>query len=257
MQLLADIIVTHKPDGGKRSQIFERSIESLCQKTVAPYRLTIIVDGYQLEGEPFPDAFGYADHVLMSGQNLGLGPSINRALAHVYSLNDYYGHETHGDPSQTSQYIALCQDDILYGENWLQKLIKFREVHKKEKLAFASGIESIEHPPRKSVGGGAILKDWVRMTQLVAPVDFWRSFPPSPRYDRETGRVRAKPNDGIGSSVDWYYVRDPQHGLVGRGLTNLVIPGLCQHIGWDSSTWLDRPLPESDADKKKIEEVLG
>jgi glycosyltransferase involved in cell wall biosynthesis len=254
--LLADVIVTHKP-GGKRDEIFNRSIESLAVNTEpADYRLTIVVDGLPIDEQTTVWQYGYADHVLISPTNLGLAPSINRALAHVYSLNDYYGHPTHGDPNQVSQYIAYCQDDILYGEDWLRKLIKLREIHKKEKLAFASGIESIEHPPRKSVGGGAILKDWVRMTQLVAPVDFWRSFPPIPRYDPETGRVRAKPNDGVGSSVDWFYMRDREHGLVGRGLTNLVMPGLCQHIGYKDSTWLARELPESEEDKKKAEEVL-
>ena len=82
-----------------------------------------------------------------------------------------------------------------------------------------------------------------------------QSMWPIPRFDPETQRERAKPNDGIGSGVDWHFIRNAENSVCKTGKTCLVVPGLIQHNGFDQSTWLKRELPESDEDKRKIEEA--
>lgn len=76
---------------------------------------------------------------------------------------------------------------------------------------------------------------------------------PIPRLDPETGRVRANPHLGIGSGVDWHFVRNHENSICRTGRTCLVIPGLLQHAGYKESTWLQRELPESEEDKRTID----
>lgn len=78
---------------------------------------------------------------------------------------------------------------------------------------------------------------------------------PISRIDPETGRERGKPNDGMGSSVDWWFIRNHKNSVCKTGRTNLVMPGLLVHIGYKDSTWLKRELPESEFDKAKMNAV--
>jgi hypothetical protein len=187
--------------------------------------------------------------------NEGLGPTINRAVAHIKSINDWYGHPTHGDQTQVAPYVVMCQDDLLYTKGWLPKLAsRFQAYGLQYKLGFASGVECIEHPVRQVLRDGVVLKDWIRASQMLSTREYWESLMPIPRFDPETGRVRAKPHDGMGSGVDWWVIRNHDNSVCKTGRTNLVIPGLVQHAGFASSTWLQngREMPESDADKEKM-----
>lgn len=90
------------------------------------------------------------------------------------------------------------------------------------------------------------------MTNVLGRREYWQSLMPIPRLDPETGKIRAKPNGGMGSSVDWWLIRNHENSICKTGKTCLVVPGLVRHIGFHNSTWLDRDLPESDADKLKM-----
>lgn len=194
-----------------------------------------------------------ADYVISSRDNEGLGPTINRAVAHIKSINDWYSHPTHGDPSKVAPLIVMCQDDLLYSKDWLPILAsRFFAYEKSKKLGFASGVECVEHPVREVVGKDLVTKDWIRAAQMLGRREYWESLLPIPRLDPETGRVRAKPNDGMGSGVDWWLIRNHENSVCRTGRTCLVVPGLVVHAGYDKSTWLKRDLPESDSDKEKM-----
>lgn len=213
--------------------------------------------------DPWVDAYRlvnrHADHILFSNKNEGLAPTINRAIAHIKSMNDYYGHQTHGDSSKVAPYIVMCQDDLVYTKDWLSILAsRFRAYGTRYKLGFASGIEGIEHEKTRhtKLADGVFLQDWIRAAQMMGTREYWESLMPIPRLDPETGRVRAKPNDGMGSGVDWWLIRNHEKSVCKTGRTCLVMPGLCQHAGYDKSTWLKSELPESVADKTAIEVVV-
>jgi len=252
--LLADIFVTI---GGRqtpqRLEIIKKSLESL-HNSIADglARFTICLDGESSfaidKNNSLPE---WADFILASKENVGLGPTINRAIAHIKTINDWYAHPTHGDTSKVAPFIVCCQDDCLYSDKWLPSLAsKFIAFEHQHKLGFASGHGSPEHAGtrRHQLGGGMFLQDWVRMTNLLARREYWESMCPISRFDPETRNVRAKPNDGVGSSVDWWFLRNHEKSVCKTGRTNLVIPGLVLHPGFESSTWLNRNLPESDAD---------
>jgi len=265
--LIADIFVTVKPKR-ERLELTRRSLRSLIANTdPSQYRLTVCVDGMdllELSLDAPPQQVSAmrciganmhrdADYVLQSQKNEGLGPTINRAVAHIKSINDWYSHPTHGDASLVAPYIVMCQDDLLYTPNWLPVLAsRFRAYEPLHDLGFASGVECVEHPVRRDLGGGIVLKDWIRAAQILGKREYWESMMPIPRLDPETGRVRAKPNDGMGSGVDWWLIRNHPNSVCRTGRTCLVMPGLVQHAGYDRSTWLDRELPESDSDKEMI-----
>lgn len=256
--LIADIFVTVKPTA-ERLELTERSLSSLCRNTEHDqFRLTLCFDGQRsrsVHGERF------ADYILESRENEGLGPTINRAIAHISSINDWWGHRTHGDPDRVAPYIVMCQDDLLYTKDWLPILAsRFRAYGMQYKLGFASGLECVEHATKKVLvppgtdHGGIILKDWVRAAQMMGTREYWQSLMPIPRFDPETGRLRAKPNDGMGSGVDWWLIRNHENSVCRTGRTCLVMPGLVQHAGYDQSTWLQngREMPESDSDKERV-----
>jgi hypothetical protein len=148
------------------------------------------------------------------------------------------------------------QDDLLFSPKWLETLIKrFTLFEKKYNLGFASGLECVEHKTQLDIGGGNLLKQWIRAACMFGRRSYWESMMPIPRFDPETGRERAKPNDGMGSGVDWHVIRNHENSVCKTGKTCLVVPGLVTHNGYDQSTWLARELPESEDDKKKIEEA--
>lgn len=270
--LIADVFVTIKPGrditGRDRCDLSVRSLRSLLDNTDrSSYRLTVCVDGSLLIGEALSDyderveyigefidyTQGIADYVLQSRQNEGLGPTINRAIAHIQSVNEWHSDERVGNPTRVAPYIVMCQDDLLYTRDWLPILAsRFRAYGMQHRLGFASGLECIEHPVKRDLSNGIILKDWIRAAHVLGTREYWTSLMPIPAFDPETGRLRAKPNDGMGSGVDWWLIRNHENSVCRTGRTCLVMPGLVQHAGYDRSTWLARELPESDADKERI-----
>lgn len=264
MTLVADIFITIKPTK-ERIAITAKSLKSFFENTDSNlYRLTLCFDGKLDEELSFIFANELAslnvnlldkvNYTLQSSENEGLGPTINRAVSHIKSINDWYSHATHGDPSKVSSLIVMLQDDIQYSKGWLKTLANmFMTNEHLYNLGFASGIECIEHKVKKViVPDKIILKDWIRATCMMARREYWESMMPIPRFDPETGRIRAKPNDGMGSGVDWWLIRNHENSVSKTGKTCLVMPGLLQHIGYNKSTWLNREMPESDLDKEKM-----
>lgn len=258
---MIDVFVTVKD----RYELAVRSLKSLNECTEpSSYRLTLMVDG---DDDNAPSEWHeiirwLPEYVLRSKTNEGLGPTINRALAHINSVNKWHEDPQTGDPTQVSDLIVYCQDDLLYTDGWLKTLSeRFYKFESPMRLGFATGLECVEHRVKTVIPSATeptlITKDWIRAAQMLARRSYWMSMWPIPQFDPETRNRRAKPNDGIGSGVDWWFIRNHQNSVCRTGRTNLVIPGLVKHLGYNQSTWLKRDLPESDSDKKAIELDVG
>jgi hypothetical protein len=246
--MFADIFITTC----RRPDLFRRSLESFERCTPRDqYRLTVVQDGADAETSRIIEAAPFVDNVIFHRENVGLGPSINQALSYIDSMKRWDGGIT-----SAFSLTAYVQDDVAYSPGWLDKLaVKFIRLAAPLKLGFASGIECVEHPIKKDLGNGLVLKDWIRATCMLSYHSYWMSMWPVSRIDPETGRERGKPNDGWGSGVDLWFVRNHENSVCRTGRTNLVIPGLLQHMGYDRSTWLDRELPESESDKRIVESI--
>jgi hypothetical protein len=224
-----------------------------------PIRVTLVVDGVR-GGDKTLDAslkyvsLGLVDHLLVHHENMGLGPSINQSLSQVRDLNAW--HKSRGEESKVSSFVSYCQDDLLYSSGWLEELIKwFTLFEGSKKLGFASGVECVEHRilQEENFGGRRILtKEWIRAANMFGRTDYWMSMHPIHGIDPETGRLRARPNDGMGSGVDWWFIRNHENSVCKTGRKCLVLPGLIRHAGYKDSTWLKRELPESEEDKAAI-----
>ncbi len=239
--MIADIFITHKPIGdghgrrdGERFEIFKKSMESFF-KTVnrKENRIHLIVDGSNVVSFNYWDTnIDYLDFdtKIVHKENQGLGPCINQAIAYIYSINEWYDHPTHGDKTKVAPFICYVQDDLLYTDGWLEKLVKtFLLLENEKKLGFASGVECVEHQIQEDLGNGRLLKPWIRAANIVGRREYWTSMMPIPRLDPETGQIRARPNDGIGSGVDWWLIRNHANSIVKSGKTCLVMPGLITH----------------------------
>lgn len=253
--MIADIFVTTK----NRPELLRKSLQSLRERTDRKdFRLTVVRDGaYEVSAQVLSEFHDLVDYTLVHQENEGLGPAINHALSFIQTTNQYYEDSRVPEQGLVAPFICYCQDDLVYTQNWLHILAKrFMLFEKTYKLGFASGVECIEHAVKKDIGNGMVLKDWIRAAQMFARREYWMSMFPITRFDPETQRVRAKPNDGMGSGVDWHFIRNHENSVCKTGRTCLVLPGLVKHMGYKDSTWLKRELPESESDKKAIEEVL-
>ncbi len=252
--MIADIFITTK----NRQGLLRESLKSLLACTdKSNVRITLVRDGdYGVTRFAEDEFASKLDYILTSYENEGLGPAINLALAHIDALNRWWGHPTHGDPTKVAPFTIYCQDDLLYTPGWLEKLVaNFTVLESSHKLGFASGLECVEHEVKWTLHKGMVLKDWIRAANMFARREYWMSMFPIPRLDPETRQVRAKPNDGMGSGVDWWFIRNHENSVCRSGRTCLVIPGLVKHLGYKESTWLKRDLPESESDRKAIEEL--
>lgn len=224
-----------------RKDVFRQSLDSLLTCTSRDlFRLTVVIDGGKVK-EYETTIFDCADTVLWHKENLGLGPSINSALGHISMLNGYF------DDNQKN-FICMVQDDVEYTPGWLEKLIKvYGLFSRKHNLGFVSGHNAPEHATSGEIMFGKdrlLLKPWIRATNMFAEKEYFLSMYPIPRIDPETGRQRGKPNNGMGSSCDWWFIRNHSNSVCKSGRINLVYPGLIKHIGFNKSTWINRPLPE-------------
>lgn len=256
MDLLADVFVTIKPSP-KRMDLTIRSIESLLKSVDRDQiRLTACFDGIDDAIDEYVEISGsfydQIDHYVISRENIGLGQTINKAVSLIKTVNEWFSDDHVGDPSKVSSVIVMCQDDLLYEQGWLLKLLAEYRTHRPERIGFATGLECVEHPIRRAVNDRVILKDWIRASQMMADHDYWYSLMPIPAFDPETGSMRGRPNDGLGSGVDWWMIRNHENSVCRTGRTCLVMPGLVRHIGYDRSTWLGRELPESEVDKEMM-----
>jgi hypothetical protein len=247
----ADIFMTTLPG---RSDLTYRSIMSLCENTkMSDVRFSVYIDGLGHSKEVISLIENVADHIIISKERQGLPQAINRTLSYISATNDYFSSVGAADNSEVSPFICMVQDDLEYTNSWLNTIIsRFTIYEKKFNLKFASGVECIEHPISADIGNGCILKKYIRAANMFARREYWLSMFPIPRFDPETRSIRAFPSNGIGSGVDWWFIRNHQNSVVKTNSECLVIPGLLRHIGYANSTWLDRELPESDNDKKAM-----
>jgi glycosyltransferase involved in cell wall biosynthesis len=226
----------------KREEVFKQSLKSLLESTNRDlFRLTVVVDGGGSDFSARDYVFQNADYVLWNHKNIGVGPSVNNVLSHIGSLNDYF------DNSQKN-FICYCQDDVVYEKGWLEKLIKIYSLFsRKYDIGFVSGHNAPEHATKEKIKFGKdelLLKPWIRATNMFAEREYFLSMLPIARIDPETRRERAKPNDGIGSGIDWWFIRNHPNSVCKSGKINLVYPGLIKHIGYNKSTWHENELPE-------------
>ncbi len=250
--MIADIFITTKG----RYELFKKSLESFGKCTdPTQYRLTVIDDGGTHAPWLVPGVNQGAsiDQLIWHRENMGLGPSINEALSAIETQRAW---DLERRPQEAAMFpfIVYLQDDLLYSSGWLPKLAKmFMLYEKSHKIAFASGIECIEHKEGlQEIGNGLQVKKYIRAACMMARRQTWMDMHPIPAFDPETKQWRAKPNDGIGSGVDWHFMRNHVLSVERTGKQCLVMPGLLQHMGYKESTWLKRELPESDSDKDKI-----
>jgi glycosyltransferase involved in cell wall biosynthesis len=234
--MFVDVFVTTH----KREEMFERSIRSLLESTNRElFRLTVVVDG----NEQLGDWQKEVDYILWNKTNIGIAPSVTHALYHINNLNEYF------DDKQSS-FVCYCQDDVIYQKGWLEKLIKIYTIFsRKYAIGFLSGHNAPEHETKEKIKFGKdelLLKPWIRATNMFAKREYFMSMLPVPRIDPETRRERGRPNDGLGSGIDWWFIRNHPNSVCRSGKINIVCPGLIKHIGYNKSTWLDRELPEDE-----------
>ena len=225
----------------KREEVFRKSFESLLDNTRRDlFRLTVVCDGSTKIAD---DLMSHIDYLLYTKENEGLAPSVNKALANIKVVNDYF------DNNQSS-FICYCQDDVVYESGWLEKLIKVYSLFgKKYNVGFVSGHNAPEHHKTGEIQFGKdtlLLKPWIRATNMFATREYFLSMFPIPRIDPETGKERGKPNNGLGSGVDWFLIRNHPDSVCRAGKINIVYPGLVKHFGYNKSTWLNRDLPEDE-----------
>lgn len=233
----------------KRPNFLVQTLKSLQTNTNKDlYNLTIINDGCKLTNaviQPFLNQENFIDDYIYSKENMGLAPSFSKAWGVIKERLDYTG------DWKENPFICYIQDDLEFKKNWLTICINNYKYFKSEfNLGFVTGHNAPEH---KIIShfipgpeGEILFKPWIRATHMMAPFDYWDDMIPISHIDPETNQERAKPNNGVGSGFDWWFLRNSENSVCKTGKVNLVIPGLVKHIGNKNSTWFKGVLPENE-----------
>jgi glycosyltransferase involved in cell wall biosynthesis len=124
------IIITHFASGKDRSDLFRKSLESLIVSTKLPYELIVVDNGGNLEDSKFLLSLtegGVINTYIRNSNNMHFGFARNQALRIC-----------NGD------YIAVCDNDIIYKEGWLEACIDVLDQNSDKKI-YATPIYNVTH----------------------------------------------------------------------------------------------------------------
>jgi glycosyltransferase involved in cell wall biosynthesis len=124
------IIITHFASGKERSDLFRKSLDSLIVSTKLPYELIIIDNGGDIEDSRYLldlTEKGIINTYIRNSNNMHFGFARNQALRIC-----------NGD------YIAVCDNDILYKNGWLEACIDVLDQNPDEKI-YATPIYNVTH----------------------------------------------------------------------------------------------------------------
>lgn len=130
MSKFATIIITHWAGDANRSNYLRKSLTSLLGSTKYPYELIVVDNG----GNPEDSRYlldltekGIINVYLKNAANMHFGYGRNQALRIA-----------NGD------YFAICDNDIIYNEGWLETCIRILEKYPNKKI-YATPIYNVAH----------------------------------------------------------------------------------------------------------------
>jgi glycosyltransferase involved in cell wall biosynthesis len=239
------ILITTKD----RLKFLNNCLESI-KRTTPESRIFIVSDGSNSDTIEYITNSDNIEGYVINKTNIGIAPSIEIGL---HLINNYHrfryneGLEKDQDP-----WISYVQDDVEFIQNeWDKKLWgAYLQCYNAPPIGFTgigfvTGHVAPEHSNsiRQTFDIGYEFRDHIRATHMMAPLSFWLEQLPI-TVNGELDRPRGHPGNGIGSDIDWYFLRDHDKSVLKRGMTNLVVPGILKHIGADNSTWQKNILPE-------------
>jgi len=148
---------------------------------------------------------------------------------------------------EAEHFLSYVQDDVTFNyPNWLELCEKkYKEAVEYRRIGFISGHTAPEHAETDvpCPVDGCRFRTWIRATHMMAPVCYWKSMLPIPELAPD-GMRRGHPSPNRGSGFDWHFVRDHELSVERTGRTNLIVEGLCTHIGDTERCSGGEPTPE-------------
>lgn len=229
-----------------RLGLLNRCIESI-KETEPASPIFVVDDGSDQDTK---DYLNDADleMVISSKRNNGISPSVEIGIMAIDAWWRFKSAEENlGDSRLIVSYV---QDDVIFTKKgWVQFCVdKYGEVDKKYSdvsIGFITGHEAPEHAGSERIKcevPGCKFRDHIRATHMMNELHRWKMHFPVTTTG-ESGVLRGHPGNGRGSDFDWWVLRGKK-GIYGDVFTNLVIPGILEHIGYNQSTWQPNELEE-------------
>lgn len=128
--MFVSIIVTHFASSAYRSHLLRRSLKSLRDSTKVSYELIVVDNGGSIDDSRYLldlTESGEINTYIRNSNNMHFGYARNQALR-----------VCNGD------YIAICDDDIIYNPGWLDTCVGILEKYPEEKI-YATPIYNVAH----------------------------------------------------------------------------------------------------------------
>jgi len=202
-----------------RPSALERSLPQIA-RLGAP--VLVVDDGSVTRWTRELEKCAIADYLYVP-RNRGLAAAMNIGLSYWLADKDV-------------RWISYFQDDVDVHPKMLEILSRFQKYSQ-----VLTGHDAGEHRAHKeSVVDGVSIKDkWaIRATHVHASASFWRDMMPIPT--RELGAPKRQGlGRGLGSDVDWWFVRDSPKSSQKTNRPVLCVPGLVRSFLYkaEDSCW--------------------
>ena len=158
----------------------------------------------------------------------------------VHSLNALFAEvKRFAEERMLAPFWIYCQDDLRFSPGWLQKMFAVWDRWAEESnFGLLTCVEDAFTVINQFEWEGMHIqiKHFAEGHLYFAPKDFWVRTTPIPILNGD-GTERGFPCSGIGSNVDWHFLRDSPKSLSHLKKKVGVIPGLVTHTGNENSTW--------------------
>ena len=124
------IIIVHYASNASRSKVMRSSLGSLKDSTKLPYELIVVDNGGNEEDSKFLSdlaAKGDINTYIRNANNMHFGFARNQALQIC-----------------NGEYIAVCDNDIVYTPEWLERCVEVLEANPDKKI-YATPIYNVAH----------------------------------------------------------------------------------------------------------------
>lgn len=251
------ILITTKD----RLNLLSRCVESI-KNTTPETRIFIVSDGSKQDTIDYITNSDDFEGYVINKTNIGITPSIEIGLQLINNYHRFRFNE--GLEKDKDPWISYVQDDVEFIEyNWDITLVKCYNgyININTPIGFITGHDAPEHKTSRNLlwyeqsqirnqilfDNREIktidLRDHIRATHMMAFLSFWLEQLPI-TVNGELGVPRGHPGNARGSDIDWYFLRGHDKSVLKRGMTNLVVPGILKHSGYNYSTWQKQELPE-------------
>ncbi|MFH1134353.1 MAG: glycosyltransferase [Nanoarchaeota archaeon] len=227
---------------------FPRIIKAV-EKSPYKHRIIVLIDVLTPQIYKFLKKYLTQINIIATNESLGLPFMGNLILDYETNLECRTEKQT--------DYICYIQDDcyIKYPEHYFSFMVKvYEHLLPINRTGFLSGYYTPIMPAfykKKFENQTILFSDTAIAVNLFGQLSLFKTIGKMPtRF--QNGDKRGNPGPTLGSGYDLWQFRDSPHSTIKQKKTNIIIVGLCEHLGkkTSDSTWNNKAISKKEVLKR-------